>query len=426
MATITKRGDAYAIRVSVGYDAQGRHKQVNTTYKPDPFTKTGRPKKESVIQKEVEAFAHDFERRVRAGEVSKGGQMKLSELATKFLEAYVEKELSPTSAADYRRIIMSRILPAFGHFKLSDINSLAVQEYYNKLYDSGKWSAATIKKDMQVFSSMLHRARLWGLVSRNPLDNVLSPRDKKAKPVKSFTLEQADLFLKALDMPYESTYQAHQRVDDTGKAYAVGTYTETHYVPQMIKLFFYVALYGGMRRGEIAALTWQDVEFDEGIIHISKNAVKVNGKIINKEPKSKTANRRVAVPNEVVELLLAWKEKQQDHFAFIGIPWTVSGYIFTQVDGSQMYPDTPTKAFRRIIEHYNELQTDESKKLPYISLHGLRHTSATLLISQNIDIKTVSSRLGHAQTSTTLNIYAHALEKMDRDAADVLGRLIHN
>lgn len=426
MATITKRGDTYTVRVSVGYDAQGRHKQVNTTYSPNPLTKTGRPKKESVIQKEVEAFAHNFERRVRAGEICNGGHMKVSELAEKFLETYVEKELSPTTAADYRRIIMSRILPAFGHLQLSALTSLAIQDYYNGLYDSGKWSAATIKKDIQVFSSVFRRAQLWGLISSNPLDNVLPPRDKKEKPVKSFTLEQADLFLRALDLPYESTYQAHQRVDDTGREYAVGTYKEIHYVPQMMKLFFYIALYGGMRRGEIAALTWQDVDLDEGIIRITKSAVKVNSKIINKEPKSKTANRRVAVPNEVVDLLLAWREKQQGHFAVIGIPWTASGFIFTQVDGSQMYPDTPTKAFKRTIEHYNELQTDEVKKLPYISLHGLRHTSATLLISKNIDIKTVSSRLGHAQTSTTLNIYAHALEKMDRDAADVLGNLIHN
>ena len=85
---------------------------------------------------------------------------------------------------------------------------------------------------------------------------------------------------------------------------------------------------------------------------------------------------------------------------------------------------TPYHAFKKIIKNYNDSVKDESKKLPDIPLHGLRHTSATLLISQNIDVKTVSNRLGHAQTSTTMNIYAHSLKKMDEKAADTLEQLI--
>ena len=83
-----------------------------------------------------------------------------------------------------------------------------------------------------------------------------------------------------------------------------------------------------------------------------------------------------------------------------------------------------TFEFKKIIKNYNKTVTEESsKKLPDIPLHGLRHTSATLLISQNIDVRTVSSRLGHAQTSTTMNIYAHSLKKMDEVAADTLENL---
>ncbi|CVI65682.1 site-specific tyrosine recombinase XerC [Clostridiales bacterium CHKCI001] len=84
--------------------------------------------------------------------------------------------------------------------------------------------------------------------------------------------------------------------------------------------------------------------------------------------------------------------------------------------------NTPYHTFKKIIKNYNKTVT-ESKKLPDIPLHGLRHTSATLLISQNIDVRTISSRLGHAQTSTTMNIYAHSLKKMDEVAADTLENL---
>ncbi|CVI73289.1 site-specific tyrosine recombinase XerS [Clostridiales bacterium CHKCI001] len=89
-----------------------------------------------------------------------------------------------------------------------------------------------------------------------------------------------------------------------------------------------------------------------------------------------------------------------------------------------MYPSTPYAAFKKLIKRYNNTVTDETLKLPNIPLHGLRHTSATLLISQNVDVKTVSGRLGHSQTSTTMDIYAHSLKKMDEVAAETLNNLL--
>ena len=91
-----------------------------------------------------------------------------------------------------------------------------------------------------------------------------------------------------------------------------------------------------------------------------------------------------------------------------------------------MHPDTPYKKFKKIIKRYNNTVTDEKDKLPDIPLHGLRHTSATLLISQNIDVKTVSNRLGHSQASTTIDIYTHALKQLDKKAAETLDNLLHN
>ena len=82
--------------------------------------------------------------------------------------------------------------------------------------------------------------------------------------------------------------------------------------------------------------------------------------------------------------------------------------------------ETPYQIFRRIIRNYNASQEDEALRLPVITLHGLRHTAATLLIVSGIDIRTVSGRLGHSCASTTLNIYSHALEEMDRKASDAL------
>lgn len=97
--------------------------------------------------------------------------------------------------------------------------------------------------------------------------------------------------------------------------------------------------------------------------------------------------------------------------------------MLTQDTGTQMDISTPNGVMRKIIKRYNDSISDEIDKLPLINVHGLRHTSATLLISQNVDIKTVSNRLGHSETSTTVDIYAHALEKQDAVAAESLSNM---
>lgn len=97
-----------------------------------------------------------------------------------------------------------------------------------------------------------------------------------------------------------------------------------------------------------------------------------------------------------------------------------TNHIFTQWNGKQMYPSTPTLTFKKVINQYNKTVTNEKYNLPLIPLHGLRHTSATLLIDENVDFKTVSSRLGHTQTGTTMDIYAHALKQMDEKTANAL------
>ena len=119
--------------------------------------------------------------------------------------------------------------------------------------------------------------------------------------------------------------------------------------------------------------------------------------------------------------------EQLQLMADIGDQWVgprgKKAYIFTQWNGRQLYPSSPLTAFRKVLTRHNAAHPD--RPLPMITLHGLRHTSATLLISQSLDVRSVSARLGHAQTSTTLNIYAHAIKSKDQQAADILGGYLH-
>ncbi len=175
---------------------------------------------------------------------------------------------------------------------------------------------------------------------------------------------------------------------------------------------------------ELIALEWSDLNFTENSVNITKSTTLVNGKPLTKTPKTHSSIRKISVPASVMAVAKAYRKEQLQYRMAIGSQWEGNNYIFIQWNGKQMYPDTPYNTFKRIIRRHNDQTTKESEKLPDIPLHGLRHTSATLLISQNVDVKTVSNRLGHSQTRTTMDIYSHALLKMDEQAAATLDTLL--
>lgn len=149
----------------------------------------------------------------------------------------------------------------------------------------------------------------------------------------------------------------------------------------------------------------------------------MDGEVLIKRPKTKTSFRKVAIPQFLCQKLQQLRESQAEFRSQVGSYWKGDNWIFTQENGTMMNYSTPNHTLRNIIRRFNEGKAPE-EQLPAIPFHGLRHTSATLLIASHQDIKTVSSRLGHAQSSTTINIYTHALQNGDRKAADALESLL--
>lgn len=142
-----------------------------------------------------------------------------------------------------------------------------------------------------------------------------------------------------------------------------------------------------------------------------------------KAPKTKTSYRTVSFPHFLANRLKALQIAELERRFQFGKDWQGEDWIFIQDNGRMMSYSTPYEALQDAIKRYNDGRKP-SDQLPAIPFHGLRHTSATLLIASQQDIKTVSNRLGHAQTSTTMNIYAHALQESDRKASDVLESLL--
>ena len=426
MATIekknTKNGISYKITVSNGYDITGKQIRERTTYTPTP----GMTSKQ--IEKELKQVTFEFEQKVKNGKLLKGEKLSFYEFTSKWLKEYAIHHLEKSTLSTYIDMLDRHIMPSLGHLKLTDIKPIHLNEFYNSLATGSinnkkGYAPSTIKKYHAVISSILSTACKWELIEYNPCNNVTPPSKEAVEKINYFTLEQAEIFLKTLDLQYTTDYKEHQRTASNGTIYNVKSYKETRGISEQLRLFFYMALFGGFRRGELIALKWSDIDFNKGIVHVIK-AVGLAGSITYEKTTKNHTTRSVYLPNGVMEMLKTYKSNQNIQRLKLGEKWVGNDNIFIQWNGKQMDISTPTHTFKSIIKKYN-LTADNEHKLPSITLHGLRHTNATLLIASNTDIRTVSSRLGHSNTSTTLNIYAHSLEQNNIEASNTLQDLFN-
>lgn len=276
----------------------------------------------------------------------------------------------------------------------------------------------------------------WNVIEENPCDKAELPRERnKSNDVKHFTLEQAMTFLEAMDKPYSVPFKGHKITVPSGKVIELDTYIKERMLPIQFKIFYRLSLFGGLRKGELIALTWQDIDFENNTLSITKSAGHVQEGQTIKATKTVNSNRIIPIPKTEIDLLSRWKTEQKNFMLTVGSKW--EGYrgkefdknnVFIQMNvnyGKTMNVSTPYRKFVDSNNYYNQTIEKEENKLPVIPLHGLRHTCATLNIALGTDIKTVQAILGHANIQTTLNTYTHALEEKKREASNALDVLLN-
>lgn len=288
------------------------------------------------------------------------------------------------------RDLLTRINAEIGPLKLQDIRPDHLNSFYMKLAEPGQnkqtgepLSPKTIREHHRVISSILSLAVKEGLIPTNAAQRATPPKVPKHE-MDVFEAGQLQAILQALE-------------DEPMKWRIVTT----------------LLIATGARRGEIMGLRWENVDWDNKLLYLCENRVytKASGTI---STTLKTGESRyVSVPASVLDLLSAWKSEQAAGCNMLGKE--TPAYIATHEDGKLMHPDSITDWLPKFAKRHG---------LPHIHPHAFRHTMASLLISEGMDVVTVSKRLGHAQTSTTLNVYSHVLAKSDERASDTLDDLI--
>lgn len=331
---------------------------------------------------------------IDSGDFSNSSKVTFSMFVGKWLKEYAEVELAKKTVFRYRQLLDSRITARFGHMRLDKIKPLELVEFYNSLrkdhkyfklkkdgsresVPSGPLSEQTIKHHHRLISALFEKAIKWEVLKgRNPAHSVDAPKVEKAK-AKCYNQEQTQAMIEALQ-------------DEELKYKAITM----------------VSLTTGARIGEVMGLEWQDIHKDRIEIRQSRQYLPGQGTFL-KVPKNESSKRRVSVNHSMLELLDEYKAEQQRN----GFLCRDNNPLFIAWDGKAMHPQTFTHWFPEFLQRH---------KLPHLNVHGLRHTSATFLIGQGVDIQTVAGRLGHSTSATTQAVYSHFLESKDKLAADAM------
>lgn len=384
MATIQKRtgktGTSYLIRVSAGYGSDGKQIIKSKTWRPS----AGMTEKQT--ERELRRVAAEFEQRIENGDTADTSNLRLADFCKQYLDLS-KTSLSPTTYSYYVRTIDSLIVPSLGHMKLTAIRPIHVQQFIQALQEpgarsdgKGTLSASSVRRYFTVLKSIMAKAYKLGLIDRNPTDTARLDLPKiEEEEVEVFSKDEAAHLMSCLESE-----------------------------PLMYRVLIHLAIVTGARRGELVALKWEHIDQKRKTIKIVQSNYKVKGgEIKTKPPKTQKSTRELSIPDYLISMLNDLRREQMVEALKLGDAWHNEGWIFTQWNGAPMYPSTPTLWFSKFQERHN---------IPHRKFHALRHTSGTLLLSSGTNIKTVASRLGHTQLSTT-NRYLHSLSESDAAAA---------
>ncbi|MBM7624744.1 tyrosine-type recombinase/integrase [Sporohalobacter salinus] len=374
MAHLRKRGDSWQVTVEAGRDPiTGKRKRIYETV--------------DGTKKEAEARMHELAHEVESGQYIEPSNLTVKEYLLQWLEDYCENTLAPSTFESYEMIIKSHLIPALGAIKLEDLEPMHIKKYQNHKLKSGRkdgkpggLSKRTVQYHHRVLSKALKHAVKWRVIDNNPAEVIQAPSPDTPE-IQAMTQEQIDNLL----------------ANANGWAYNM----------------IYIAIFTGMRRGEILALRWKDVDLEEQLIRVRQSVTEISGgKLVFRKPKTKSSTRPINIDDDLVKLLKKARKEQKENKLRLGKKYNNEyNLVICQTNGNPTKPRRATKRFNQAAKRAN---------LEEFRLHDLRHTHATLMLKAGVHPKVVQERLGHSTITQTLDTYSHVVPSMQKEAVQKL------
>ena len=358
-------------------------------YTLDYDPKTGKLIRKSVYgktQKEVRLALSKIVSEMDSGTYAEPSKMKVSQWLDEWLASYT-MNIKPATRSAYEEHIRVHIKPSLGDIPLKQLSTRDIQQLYTNLLKERELSPKTVRNIHGVLHRTLEQAKLLGYIRVNPADAAVTPRVEKKQ-------------VEALD------------AEDVGKFLAAIKGSKYEYP-------LFVAIFTGLRQGELLGLTWDCVDFERCLLLINKQHNRVKGDTEFRFASLKNDKARVlTAADEVMEVLKLQKERQTAWAAALGDGWSNPDHlVFTTEFGRYINNKILYQNFKRIMRKLGK---------PDLRFHDLRHTYAVNSLRAGDDIKTVQENLGHATASFTLATYAHATPGMKRESAKRMTEFIRS
>ena len=362
---IRKRGRKYEFNVSAGYDGNGKHLRHYGSFEaPEGISETKADKLA------MEAFS-EFAQKAKGNKVF-GDNMKFHTLCEAYFSEYAPNRLKQVTMEHYKSNVRNHIAPVFGNYKLKDISTADVTSFLTNL----DYKPLTVNKIKIVFHSIMKYAVSQKFIKENPCVGAIwreNTEREYGKIENVLNLQQAQNLIKSME-----------------------EYSVFHTIIKLLLLT-------GMRSGECLGLRWSSIDFERRTLFIDKTLSYANGSWFLASPKTARSTRTISLDDKAIEVLLTHQEEQNRQKQIVGAAWKHPELVFASCTGNWYDRSLLNKQFGRYISQHKEaLGIDHN-----ITIHGLRHTNAALLLYAGEDIENVSAHLGHASADITSRVYAH-------------------
>lgn len=378
MKGIRKRGEAYEFTVSLGFDGNGKHIRKYSTYRPP----------EGVSEKQraklVQEAYMDFYKRAHGNKML-DENMRFSELAEKYFAEYAPNKLKDVTSYNYSINVKTRINPVFGNMKLKDICTADISTFLTTL----PLAPQTTRKTKVVLQSVFRYAVEQKFIQTNPVKGAYYKKDP--------------------DDDNDSVGDNYLLIDEVKQLMKVTEDYSTFNV--MVRLL----LQTGMRSGEVLALRWDCIDFKARTIRIDKTLTVTDHTYLS-TPKTKNSRRTIAVEDDVLEMLRHHKQEQDKVKAKLGKLYRFPELVFTTEHGNWHSRKYINDKLKEVLE---------KNGLRKITVHGLRHTYASMLIYGGEHMQVISRNLGHASCDITSRVYAHVYPEAQAKAAKTISQILN-
>lgn len=361
-----KKGFTWSFTLDIGRDpSTGKRKQI---------TRRGFETK-----KEAELAANQMTIEINNDTFVNEKDILFKDFITDYLKIIAQPSVKPSTFYGYKTVVEKRLIPKFGHMKIKKFTPKIISSYYTELLKEG-----LTEEFIQYIHSILKMASKtavdWKYIKNDFMVTVKAPSRQK-KNVNTWSIDECNKFLNRMREQKDHIF-----------------------------MLYYLAIYTGMRRGELLGLKWENIDFEKKRIYVEHSLYYISGQgLVLQSPKTASGKRNISITNETIAELQSYKVKKQEQLLKVGMKLSGEHFVVSAFGGEPVNPNTIHKQF---------LYDIKLAGVKRIRFHDLRHTHATIMLEIGENSKVVSERLGHSNVSITLDKYSHVTPNIQDSSAE--------